>query len=99
VNEAHRPAGTTLAEGIGEQPWGTKLDRRRIGLQIRVALVSFAIEQRRPDSPVMKAVRARARGLLGELEEAVQPYPDLKEELAQARRRVEADEADEVDEA
>jgi hypothetical protein len=67
------------------------LDRRRIGLQIRVALVAFAIERRRPDSAVMKAVRARARELLGELDEAVQPYPDLKEELAQARRQVEAD--------
>jgi hypothetical protein len=69
------------------------LDRRRIGLQIRVALVSFAVEKRRPDSPVMKAVRARARQLLGELEEAVQPYPDLKEKLAQAQHQVEADEA------
>ena len=53
----------------------------------------FLVEQRRPNSAVMKAVRARARELLGELEEAAQPYPDLKEELAQARRQVEADEA------
>jgi hypothetical protein len=82
-----------LRKGVGEQPGGTKLDRRRIGLQIRATLVPFLVEQRRPDSAVMKAVRARARELLGELEEAARPYPDLKEELAQARRLVEADEA------
>jgi hypothetical protein len=67
------------------------LDRRRIALQIRATLVPFLVEQRRRDSAVMQAVRARARELLAELEEAVEPYPDLKEELAHARREVEAD--------
>jgi hypothetical protein len=81
-----------LLKGIGCSLGGSTLDRRRIALQIRATLVPFLVEQRRPDSPVMKAVRARARELLAELEEAVQPHTDLKEELAQARRRVDGDE-------
>ena len=38
----------------------------------------------------MKAVRSRARQLFDGLEEAVEPYPDLQDELAEARREVEA---------
>ena len=41
----------------------------------------------------MKAVRSRARQLFDGLEEAVEPYPDLQDELAEARREVEAGEA------
>ena len=40
----------------------------------------------------MKAVRSRARELFDGLEEAVEPYPDLQDELAEARREVEAGE-------
>ncbi len=68
------------------------MDRRRITLQIRAILVPFVAEQRRLDSDAMKPVRSRARELLDALEEAVQPYPDLQDELAQARRQVEAGE-------
>jgi hypothetical protein len=84
----HTPCGRASPSSLGER----SLDRRRISLQIRATLVPFLVEQRRPDSTVMKAVRVRARKLLGDLDEAVRPYPDLKEELAQARRQIEADE-------
>ena len=40
----------------------------------------------------MKAVRSRARELFDGLEEAVEPYPDLQDELAEGRREVEAGE-------
>jgi hypothetical protein len=66
------------------------LDRRRIELQIRAILVPFLVEQRRLDSDAMKAFRSRARELLDGLEEAVRPYPDLRDELADARRQIEA---------
>ncbi len=52
----------------------------------------FRVEQRRLDSDAMKAFRSRARELLHGLEQAVQPYPDLKEELAQAQHQIEAGE-------
>jgi len=70
---------------------GDPLDRRRITLQIRAILVPFRREQRRLEPDAMKAVRSRARELFDGLEEAVEPYPDLQDELAQARREVEAD--------
>jgi hypothetical protein len=44
------------------------------------------------DFDAMNAVRSRARELFDGLEEAVEPYPDLQEELAEARREVEAGE-------
>lgn len=82
----HGPCGS----GSVEQLVGVALDKRRVALQIRAILVMFRAEERRPDSETMRDVRSRTRQLLDELEEAVQPYPDLQDELSEARRQVEA---------
>lgn len=67
------------------------MDRRRIELQIRAVLVTYRIEVRRRDAPTMGEFREAARAMLGGLEEAVQPYPDLAERLRDARHEIEPD--------
>ena len=66
------------------------MDRRQIEFQIRAVTVTYRIEQRRRDSPTMDAFRARARVLLDQLDEAVEPYPDLRARLEEARRELDA---------
>jgi hypothetical protein len=92
VSAAASLPGIRLAEELVLAAWWIPLDRRRISLQIRAILVPFVAEQRRLESDAMEPVRSRARELLEGLEEAVQPYPDLQDELAEARRQVEAGE-------
>ncbi len=67
------------------------MEKRRIALQLRAIRVILRVEQPRHNAATMHDVRARARQMLDGLEEAVQPFPDLKEELATLRREVEAD--------
>jgi hypothetical protein len=68
------------------------MHKRRIALQIRAVLVMV-----RGEAPRSKSDRAgrrmwsRTAELLDELEDAVQPYPDLGAELAKARHQLEAD--------
>jgi hypothetical protein len=65
------------------------VDKRRLALQLRAIRVILRVEQPRHDAATMNDVRARARQMLDELEEAVQPFPDLKDELAGLRLEVE----------
>ena len=65
------------------------MDRRRIALQIRAVRVTFRIEQPRGSEATMDSVRARARELLGALDDEVRAFPDLQAELAETRREVE----------
>ncbi len=67
------------------------MDKRRIELQIRAVLVTYRIEVRRRDAPTMEEFRVRARAMLGGIEEAAQQYPDLAEQLREARLEIEAD--------
>jgi hypothetical protein len=61
--------GTSLAMAASEASEGRAVDRRRIDLQIRAIVVTYRIERRRRDSHVMEEFRARARSILGGLEE------------------------------
>lgn len=65
------------------------LDRRRIALQIRAIRVTLRVEEPRHNPETMEAFRSRARTLLDGLEEAVRPFPDLEDALAEARAEVE----------
>ena len=68
------------------------MERRRIALQIRAVRVTFRVEQPRGSPETMAAFRSRARELLDGLEDAVRPFPELEDELADARAEVEAKE-------
>jgi hypothetical protein len=70
---------------------GDAVNRRRIDMQIRAVLVTYRVERRRRDAPTMDAFRDRARALLNELEEEIQPYPDLAARLREARRELESE--------
>jgi hypothetical protein len=66
------------------------VDKRRIELQLRAIRVTLRVEQPRHSTATMDDVRMRARELLDGLEEAVRPFPDLADELAAARREIDA---------
>jgi hypothetical protein len=66
------------------------LDKHRAALQIRAVLVMFHGEARRSDPKTVRDMTSRARELLDEVEGAVQPFPELRAELARARQQVEA---------
>ena len=66
------------------------MDKRRIELQLRAIRVTLRVEQSRHSTATMDDVRMRASELLDGLEEAVRPFPDLADELAAARREVDA---------
>lgn len=64
------------------------MDRRRVELQIRAVLVTFRIEQRRRDSPVMEEFRRRADAIMDSLEIQVDGDPDLLVRISDARREI-----------
>jgi len=68
------------------------VERRRIALQIRAVRVTFRIERPRGSPEAMAAFRSRAMELLDGLEEAVRPFPELEDALAETRAEVEATE-------
>lgn len=59
--------------------------RRQIELQIRAVIVPYRVEVRRRDAPTIEEFRQTARALLDGLDEAVKPFPDLAEQLRDAR--------------
>jgi hypothetical protein len=64
------------------------VDRRHIELQIQIVLVTFRIEQERRDTSTMEAFRDRARSILDALADDVRPYPDLEDQLQEAREEL-----------
>lgn len=68
------------------------MERHRIALQIQAVVVTFRIEDTRRDPPTMQNFRLRARELFADLDEAVEPYPDMKDALAAAREELDGDE-------
>ena len=66
------------------------MERRRIALQIRAVRVTFRIERPRGSPETMAAFRSRAAELLDGLEEAVRPFPELEEALAETRAEVQS---------
>ena len=64
--------------------------RRRIELQIRAVVVPYRVEVRRRDERTIEEFRLKGRALLDGLEDAVAPYPDLAEQLREARREIDA---------
>ena len=64
------------------------MDRRRVELQIRAVLVTFRIEQRRRDSPVMEEFRRRAGAIMDSLEVDADGDPDLLTRISDARREI-----------
>lgn len=67
------------------------MERRKVELQIRAVLVTYRIEVRRRDARTMEDFRVRARAMLGGLDDAVRPYPDLAERLRDAHHELEVD--------
>ena len=64
------------------------MDRRRIELQLRAILVIYRGEKNHRNAETMKGIHDRAEMLFRELEASVEPYPDLKERLADARHEL-----------
>ena len=64
------------------------MNRRRVELQIRAVLVTFRIEQRRRDSPVMEEFRRRANAIMDSLEDQSDGDPDLLLRISDARREL-----------
>lgn len=64
------------------------MDRRRIELQIRTVVVTYRVEQRRRDARTMAGFRKRALSILDSLDEAAQPYPDLRTRINDARQEL-----------
>ena len=70
---------------------GIAVDRHRIEMQIRAVMVPYRIEARRRDSLTMHQFRVRARSILGALEDAARPYPDLAARLSEACEELDDD--------
>lgn len=68
------------------------MDRRRVALQIRAILIPYRVERLRLGTATMEEFRLRARRMLDALEESVEADASLREELADARREIDADE-------
>lgn len=66
------------------------MDRRRIELQIRAVIVPYRVEVSRRDPLTIERFREKARALLDGLEGAAGLYPDLEQELREARHELEA---------
>ena len=66
------------------------MDKRRLALQLRAIRVILRVEQPRHNAATLEDFQARARDMLDGLEEHVRPFPDLEDELIEARREVEA---------
>lgn len=64
------------------------MDRRRIELQLRAILVIYRGEKNHRSAETMKGIRERAEILFRDLEASVEPYPDLKKRLADARHEL-----------
>jgi hypothetical protein len=64
------------------------MDRRKIELQLRAVLVTHRVEVNRRDAPTMKKFRERALALLDGLDDEARPYPDLAEQIREARQEL-----------
>ena len=78
-----------MAAGTASE--GDTLDSRRIDLQIRAIVVTYRIERRRRDSPVMDEFRVRARSLLDGLEDEARGHPELEARVLEARHELDGD--------
>lgn len=68
------------------------MDRRRVDLQIRAILIPYRVERQRSDAATIEQFRLRARRMLDVIEKHVEADPAMRQQLADARREIDADE-------